>query len=259
MTETALDTAHAAMEAAGDDAARLRFFERMADAELLLLLREEPQGEDITPQIFETGEGTFALVFDREDRLSEFVGAEAAHAALAGRTLIAMLSGQGIGLGLNLGVAPSSILIPAEAVDWLAGTLAEAPREIEARPTEFAAPGALPQALIEALDAKLPSAMGLARFAYLASATYEDGARGHILAFIDAAPGAEPALARAAGEALIFSGLEAGEMDVAFFAASDPLSAKLARVALRFDLPQPPELVKPQAPGSDPERPPRLK
>ncbi|MBT8409700.1 MAG: SseB family protein, partial [Alphaproteobacteria bacterium] len=135
MTETALDTAHAAMEAAGDDAARLRFFERMADAELLLLLREEPQGEDITPQIFETGEGTFALVFDREDRLSEFVGAEAAHAALAGRTLIAMLSGQGIGLGLNLGVAPSSILIPAEAVDWLAGTLAEAPREIEARPT----------------------------------------------------------------------------------------------------------------------------
>ena len=38
--ETPLDAAHAAMEAAPeDDAARLRFYERLADSELFLLLR----------------------------------------------------------------------------------------------------------------------------------------------------------------------------------------------------------------------------
>ncbi len=78
---------------------------------------------------------------------------------------------------------------------------------------------------------------------------------------IDALPGAERALATAAGEALTFSGLEAGEMDVAFFAASDPISARLARVGLRFDLPEPPapSVTEIKAPGMDPEDPPILR
>jgi len=43
MDETPLDTAHAAMMAAPEnDAARLRFYERMADAELYLLLEAAP-------------------------------------------------------------------------------------------------------------------------------------------------------------------------------------------------------------------------
>ena len=44
MTEaTPLDIAHAAMMAdESDDAARLRFYERMADVELFLLLEAEP-------------------------------------------------------------------------------------------------------------------------------------------------------------------------------------------------------------------------
>ena len=49
MTETTpLDQAHAAMEAAPeDDAARLRFFERLADSELFILLDKEPEGDRI--------------------------------------------------------------------------------------------------------------------------------------------------------------------------------------------------------------------
>ena len=63
---TPLDTAHAAMEAAPqDDAARLRFYERLADGELFLMLTEEAKGEDISPSLFDTGEGSFVLVFDR--------------------------------------------------------------------------------------------------------------------------------------------------------------------------------------------------
>jgi hypothetical protein len=46
---------------------------------------------------------------------------------------------------------------------------------------------------------------------------------------------------------------------VAFFDSSDPICRRLARVGLRFDLPEPPEPATPAAPGSDPDRPPRLR
>ncbi|SLN15871.1 hypothetical protein PSA7680_00423 [Pseudoruegeria aquimaris] len=260
---TPLDTAHAAMQAAPqDDAARLRFYERLADGELFLLLAREAEGEQIEPRLFETDQGSFVLVFDREDRLADFAGGIAPYAALSGRLICGMLAGQGLGLGVNLGVAPSEILIPAQAVDWLNDTLSEAPDEVQARPEEVRAPGRLPEALLTGLDAKLATATGLARFAYLVSVTYEGGAQGHLLAFVDPVPGAEPPLARAVAEALTFSGIEAGALDVAFFRASDPICAKLAKVGLRFDLPElpaEPAKIPGAAPGMDPEKPPRLK
>ncbi|WP_296427742.1 SseB family protein [Yoonia sp.] len=258
---TDLDNAHAAMEAApDDDAVRLRFYERLADTELFMLLGEEAADDQITPELFEIEDQSFSLVFDREERLSQFVGRAAPYAGLPGRTLVQMLAGQGIGLALNLDVAPSAMLIPAEAVDWLVATLANAPDETEARLTEVSPPVGLPEAVVTGLDRKLAIAAGMARFAYLAAATYEDGVRGHVLAFVDAAPGAEKALASAAGEALTFSGIEAGVMDVLFVRAADPLAARLARVGLRFDLPE--LAAAPQAPGApgmDPDKPPRLR
>lgn len=257
MAETPLDRAHAAMDQ--DDAARLRFFERLADAELFLLLAAEADGDRIEPDLFEIGAARYVLAFDREDRLAGFVGRAAPYAALSGRALAAMLTGQGIGLGLNLDVAPSSILIPPGAVDWLHATLANRPAETAARPVELCAPAGLPEPLLAALDAKLAAAGGLARFAYLATVTYAPARRGHLLAFVGAAPGAEAALAQAAAEALTFSGLEAGELDVGFFDAADPMAARLARVGLRIDLPDPAEPDAPRAPGSDPNRPPRLR
>jgi hypothetical protein len=101
----------------------------------------------------------------------------------------------------------------------------------------------------------------LAAAALLVGVTYQGGRRGHMLAFVDAVPEAEAALARAAGEALAFSGIEAGEMDVAFVAGGDAATAAMARVALRFDLPAPvrAEPAMPMAPGSDPARPPKLR
>lgn len=256
---TDLDEAHAAMDAApDDDALRLRFYERLADSEVFLLLANEPEGDQITPEIFDIADGRFALVFDREERLSEFVGRIVPYAGLAGRSLVRLLAGQGVGLGLNLQVASSEMLIPAEAVDWLAQTLGNAPQEAEARITEVNAPNGLPEAVISGLDRKLATAAGLARFAYLAAAVYDSGSRGHVLAFIDATPGAESALAAAAGEALTFSGIEAGSIDVMFLRASDPMSAFLAKVGLRFDLPVPQTAPLPKAPGMDPAKPPRL-
>lgn len=262
MTETALDTAHAAMEAApDDDTARLRFYERLADSELFLMLKEEPRDDQISPDLFELPEATFVLVFDREERLSAFASRAVPYVALSGRAIAGMLAGQGIGLGLNLDVAPSAILIPPQAVDWLAATLSEAPAEVEERIAEFSRPMGLPEVLLSALDQKLAMATGLAKTAYLVGTTSESGTKGHLLAFIGAKDGAEAPLAKAAGEALTFSGLDAGVLDVGFFAAHDSAAAALARHGLRFDLPQPeePTRVERIAPGSDPDKPPILR
>jgi len=262
MTEmTPLDTALTAMETAPeDDTARLRFYERLADSELFLALDGEADGDRMSPRVFPVEEARFVLVFDREERLADFADAPAPYAVLSGRGLATMLAGQGIGLAVNPG-APASILIPAEAVDWLAATLAEAPDEVEETPQEITAPKGLPEALIGALDTKLATAAGLATFAYLCGVTYSGGRQSHLLAFVDPVPGAEPALARAAGEALTFSGIEAGVMDVGFFRASDPVCAALAKTGLRFDLPKLERTghVPRGAPGMDPDLPPKLR
>ena len=257
---TLLDAAHAAVSAdPGNEALRLRFFERLADGEMVLLLEREAEGESLEPRVFELEEGPVVLVFDREERLASFTGGIAPYAALPGRVIAGLLKGQGIGMGVNLGVAPSSMLLPPEALDWLAETLEETPEEVEALPQEFLAP-TVPEAVVAALDGKLARAGGLAVAALLAGVIYEGGRRGHLLALIDAAEEAEPALARAMNEALVFSGIEAGELDVVFLASGAPVAQAMARVALRFDLPVPEvQDLSPAAPGMDPSRPPKLR
>ncbi len=262
MTDTtALDAAHAAMEAAPqDDAARLRFFERLADSELFLMLTEEAQGENISPELFDVADGRFVLAFDREDRLARFAGRPVPYVALSGRVLSSMLSGQGIGLGLNLDTAPSSMLIPSEALGWLSTTLQHGPEVVQERLAEFLPPSGLPDHLLQALDTKLATAVGLAAAAFLVGTRTEEGGHGHLLGFVGAVDGAKLALARAVSEALTFSGIEAGALDVGFFEPDDPACAVLARVGLRFDLPQPaPTEVSRPIPGSDPEKPPILR
>ncbi|SDZ13452.1 hypothetical protein SAMN05444004_106166 [Jannaschia faecimaris] len=250
---TPLDRAHAHAEATGTDSARLTFFERLAEAELHLLLDTE-EGDVITPRLFDVEGTRYALAFDLPERLTAFAGVADA-ATLSGRRLAAMLATEGLGLGINLDDAPSAQLLDPSAMTWLAETLAHAPEEAEQKIEEVTSPGALPDALLTALDAKLGLAVGLARTGYLAGVTYDGGAKGHVLGFVDTVPGAEPDLARAVSEALIFSGLDAGQIDVTFLRAQQPLAATLARHGLRIDMPQPDA----RGPSRDPASPPRLR
>ncbi|MFP7672067.1 SseB family protein [Marivita sp. S0852] len=259
---TPIDQAHAAMEADPENSAgRLRFFDRLVEAELFLLLAREAEGDQAEPELFDVGDARYVLVFDTEDRLSAFAGRAVPYAALSGRSVVGMLAGQGIGIALNADVAPSSILLPDEAVDWLANTVSQSPAEAEARPEQFNAPKGLPDGLLEAIDVKLRVTTGLARRGYLAEVLYDTGVRGHLIGFTGTLPGAEPALAQAIQEALVFSGLEAAALDVVFLRDSDPVTAQLARVGLRFDLPEPAQVtpVERAAPGSDPAKPPLLR
>ncbi|SFU20741.1 SseB family protein [Sedimentitalea nanhaiensis] len=264
MSETTpLDAAHAAMQAAPeDDAARLRFYERLGDCELFLLLTEEARGENLSPELFEVADGRFVLAFDRADRLAQFAARPAPYAVLSGRALARMLADPGLGLGLNLDVAPSSILIPPEAMTWLAATLDNAPQEVTSGIRSVATPTGLPQSVLSALGDKLAMAAGLGRAAYLSDVTYADGSRGHLLGFIDAPERAQGALAQAVTEALTFSNIEAGALDVGFFASGDAIAGPLAQHGLRFDLPRVPDgepAPARTAPGSDPDRPPILR
>lgn len=260
--ETPLDVAYRAQEAAPeDDTLRLRFHERVLDAELFLLLAEEA-GERLKPRVFDLEEGRFVLAFDRDDRLAAFLVAPAPYAALAGRRVVAMLAGRGIGIGLNLGAAPSATLLPAGAVDWMAAMLGAGPVEVATRARRLAAPRSVPQALLDALGPKLGAMVGLIEAALLAEAALEGGETGLILALVAVPEPARSEVAAAIAEAVRFSGLEAGLLDVSFLDAEDPLRAAFERVGLRFEMPRPAPPVAPRrrrAPGGDPDRPPILR
>lgn len=258
---TPLDAAHAAMEAApGDGRARLAFYDRLAAAELFVLLEGEATGGHVRPRLFEAEGQSFVLAFDREERLADFAGGAAPYVALSGRAVAGMLAPEGLGLALNPGAGPSEALLPAEAMAWLAETLAPDPGETQARLRELHPPRGLSEAVLSGLDARLAAAAGLARCAYLVEAVYDSGARAHLLGVIGAVPGAEPALARMVSDLVQLSGQEALAIDVAFFDAAAPVAERLAGVGLRFDLPAPEFGPAPAAPpGSDPDTPPRLR
>lgn len=258
---TELDRAHERMQANEDDAtARLRFYERLADSELFLVLENEPGEGVVEPKIFLFEEQKFVLVFDLEERLVEFSARIVPYIAMSGRTISKMLESKGLGLGMNLGVATSSILLPSDAVEWLVEKTSAEPEVEFDRPLEISKPVGMSEALLAALSTKIALATGMAKSAYLANASFASGRSGQILAFVDSVPGSEAALSQAVSETLVFSGIEVGALDVTFVRSTDAICATLARFGLRFDVPEAPDKTYSQtAPGLDPDKPPSLR
>lgn len=258
---TELDRALAAMQAdPADESLRLRFYARLADTELVLLLTEEARDGEIAPRIFPLEEGPVALAFEGEDRLAEMAGAEAAYAALPGRILAAGLRGQGVGLGLNLGADAPSLILPPEALDWLADRLTVTPEASADRPEAFLTPVLTDSALAELGQRLAPAAAALAG-SLVVRVRYAGGRLAHLVVLPEATPEVEAALARAVAEAAAFCAPEGEALDVAFLAADDPLRAAMAARAVTFDAapaPEPEPEPAPKGPGMDPSRPPRL-
>lgn len=261
--DSSLDLAQAARLAAPDDAgAEGAFYRLLADATLFLLLEAEAEGGVLTPRVFDLQDGPVLLAFDSEERLASLGDTPMPYAALPGRVIAAQMAGLGVSLGLNLGTgAASEMLLPAAALDWMLERLASAPRKVDATPESFH-PALVPETLTRALRDNLAAQPGLAQAALLAGVRYHGGRRGHLLAVIGATAAAEPALARAVAEALAFSGLDAGEIDVLFLAADAPLLAAIAPHALQLDLTPAPAAAPaaaPMPPGMDRNRPPKLR
>jgi len=222
-----------------DDAARLRLYEVLSGAELVLPLAGEVEGEDVTPETM-VADGVPHVV--AHDSIAAFAGtAPRPTATLSGLALAQMLEGQGAGVALHLDGLVDPLLVAPEAVDWLARNLAGGPAQVEARPLALHPPKGLPAALLSTLDRRLAQGEGLATAAWLAAVDWSDGSRGHLLAFVGARSGAEEPLAAGINAAVALSGAEEGRLDVTFLAESDPVIERLARVGLRFDLEDPTE------------------
>ncbi len=257
--QTPLDIAYLQMQE--DEAQAMGFYARFLEAELFLMLESELANGQAKPLVMQTSDGALALVFDREERLADFGEVVSDYVALSGRRVVAMLAGQGVGIGLNLGEAPSAMVLPADAVSWLAGAALGEDEELEAKPLQIAKPAGVPEALIAALDGKLANMGGVVGAAYLVSVTYENGEQGHMLALVNVPAPARPGVSEALSEALRFSGIEAGQLDLAFLASDDRHLERFAKVGLGFEIP---ELIFPKAqattaPGMDPDKPPILR
>jgi hypothetical protein len=244
--------------AAGGDADGMAFYRALANAELFLLLEAEAVGEVMTPRVFDLAEGRVLLAFDSEERLARFAGGAVAYAALPGRVIAAHLAQQGLALGLNLGSgAASEVILPPEALNWLLSMLDQkAPEQIETRVAGF-----LPPVVPTKVKVALASALTGAARGYLVGVRYAGGGQGQMLALVGVDVAAEEKVARAVTEALAFSGVEAGSLDVAFLGEGDAMLARLSGVALVIEgvAAVLDETVQRAGPGMDPERPPVLR
>lgn len=248
----------------GDAAASLRFYRLLADAMLFLLLDEEADGDQLTPKVFDLESGPLLLAFDSEERLASFGTGPQPYAALPGRIIVAQMAGQGqsaqkrLSLGLNLGTgAASEVILPPEALDWLMQMLdQQVPEALEARVAGFVAP-MVPAAVQSALAPVLVAGMR----GYLVGVRYVGGRQGQMLALTGVIAAAEGRVARAVTEALAFSGVAAGALDVTFLAEGHAMIDRMTGVALLFEgvAVDAPEPVRRAGPGMDPDRPPVLR
>lgn len=258
MTEpTPLDLAHADIVAAnGADAeqrARMAWFLRLLDTQLFVLATDV---SDDAPRIaeFALEEGAVALGFDRERRLADFVGREAAFAALPGRVVARQLADAGLGLAVNAGTEGATVLAPAD-VAWLADLAAQSARAEVARLSGLSRPTGVDPALLRLVGDRLASMGGLVRRAWLAATTRGDGANGLVLAVEAGEDRGAEAMVRSLAE---LGALAGQQFDVTLVGGDDPHAAVLDRVGLRIDIERA-DADPPPVPGSDPDRPPRLR
>ena len=175
---TPLDLTHQAMQSAPEDVeARLKYFERLADSELFLLLTEEAKDDRVSPELFEVADAQFVLVFDREERLSEFVGKPAPYVARTRDRLCWRGRDQ---YGLNPEVAPSTSSAPMSRHGC------PTPLRLPAtnRPDQHRTSALSPRDPYQRQKAGHGNGIGACRLS--GGVEYDTGVRGHVLGVVDA-------------------------------------------------------------------------
>ena len=246
----------------------MQFYHIFAETPLTLLLQTEAVGEDLSPMTFDLPTGAMILAFDSEERLAAWAAAQGQgalpYAQLPGRVLARLISEQsGLDLGLNFGAGSASeLILPHDAMVWLADMLSVAPQQQAAQITQVLPLRKAPEGVLAALSRGLAGAGGLAGGAVLGRVAYQSGAQAHVLAFFGADPAAEAPLARAVAEALAFSGLEAAALDV-IFPPPGRTNEALRAQGLPIALPAAPVMAEPapvpRPPGMDKDAPPKLR
>ncbi len=263
---TKLDTAFVSAMAAKEDGAMAAFYDALAATMLFMPIEGDPEAEDAAPMALDLEGGPTLLVFDTEQRLAEFVDQPTGYAAAPGRTVIEMAARAGAQIGVNLGPSPSATLLPVDVVAWIAEALTT-PVEIRDLSKVLLSPPEAPDAaLLEALAERLAEFSDVVVEGWLVSAETGDSAAGLALILLPV-PGvsnAEGQLAEALSEGLARAVQYAtpGEQppDLALVEdGSQPLDiARRVGIGLHAVVEEAPAAT-PQAPGSDPAKPPKLR
>lgn len=258
---TRLDELAQAMQSGSQETA-LRFYQALADSDLVLLM----DGEDtMRPKVFELSDGPMILAYDMEERLSEMHGV-ASYAALPGRVLAQQIVGKRLSLGLNLGSdAASEMVLPPDALSWLCDMLDRQIQVDETAVLDFASSG-LSDGFIASLKFAMAGAGALiSSLGVVAATTHSwtgEVALQEIVVIFGAPTPAEEPLARAVSEAASFAAMPADSVAVQFLPDLSFAPKAMAAVMRLIQLPAPPieDAKDPAAaPGMDPDRPPRLR
>ena len=247
--------------APADQAMRMQFFITFLDSELYLLLSEEASYESISPIVASHKGIEHVLVFTSEDNLAEYSKQISPYAALSGRVIVEMFAQADLGIALNFAILSSELFLTTEEIKWLNEIVAEVPAIHQARPTAFFPLAEESKKLNSILIDKLLSLAELAASFWLTGVEYDNQSQGVMLIILDACTGAEAPLAKAALEAVAFSGLENLSFEVSFLPGQEKVVETVKRQGQPLLFPERPakKLYQPSMPGGDPSKPPRLR
>lgn len=253
MCETPLDRLHIAMIKTADERSRRRYFSEFLATDIVLAL-EKPADQTLSPKTLVVGADTLALAFDTEKRLAGF-GQTHHYAVMAGRDLVELLKDSGLGLGLNLAGEGHALHLAPSHIQWLSQQNAD-PANVEEKITVIGPPGDVSGKLLDVLHRRLTSLAALAEAGFLVTTEQESG-EGQLLLLLCGVPLQMRAqFAGHIAEALALENVDVA-LDVGFAEPGDPLLMAAARHGLQIEMPSP---IKPTiaAPGSDPDKPPKL-
>ncbi|MEL6283386.1 MAG: SseB family protein [Pseudomonadota bacterium] len=241
---TRLDAAWvASAEAPEDDAAAARFIDVLLAEPLFCPVwssepDNEPAADDVQPKMVEIDGADTLLLFDSEDRLAAYVEEPTDFVALPGRAFFTMVAGQSVQFALNLNVAPSSTVLPVEAVASIAEFVGSNDDVLSVDGDfEVQTPADLPEDLLGALGGRLLAASDLVEQAWLVAANTPAGPS-LILAMTPPQEGVDPDRLQALTEELGQLGgslLEGDALDIAVCMPEDPIVRRIAQVGLRLD------------------------
>lgn len=251
MSMTLLDEAWAQASAPGaGDAEMARYYEVFAAAELFLAIEPETLESDAPqPLLFSLETGETALLFDREDRLADFFGAETAYLSLSGRAALSMFAGGGVQLGVNLGDSPSATILPAEAVSWAVAIIEDEARAEEGGALTLTKPVSADEALLRRIDARLAGMAGIVTEAWLCG----DDEGGLVLCLRLSVASAETRVVAALAETSRFAGGDSPAFAIAVVEEGERALLAARRLGLGFTIEAPEHRVE-KIPGADPPK-----
>jgi len=202
----------------------------------------EAAASAIEPIFYEVEDAATVLIFDTEERLATWTDEPIDYVGLTGRQLFEMFDGEQQ-VALNIGVAPSSVVIPVEMVKWLHERAAEGGQSDEVQAgaaLEVTAPPELDTEIIARIAARIA---GLRReideavfFSLGIDAGQADAERRVVLGVATSQEGLRDAEAVAEALAETARGAFDGTrpVEVALLSANSPLMEKARKVGLNL-------------------------